>query len=112
MLLEEFGSGWRDKFSKRLEYLQKVSPDVQYLTIERFRGMLRVTASTDSNDSNYLVKAVLYYIERESTKTCENCGKYGFRRDTSLLPVQKCLCLTCYTIEVDNTISQQSQYRG
>lgn len=112
MLLEEFGIGWKEKFSKRLEYLQKVSPDVRYTNIERFRGMLRVTASTDSSDSEYLVKAVLYYIERESVKTCENCGKHGFRRDTSLLPEQKCLCLTCYTIEVDNTISQQSQNRG
>lgn len=111
-MLDKFGTGWQNAFTKRLEYLQKVSPDARFTSIERFRGMLRVTASTDSSDSEYLVKAVLYYIERESTKTCENCGKYGFRRDTSLLPVQKCLCLRCYTIEVDNTISQQSHNRG
>ena len=111
-MLEQFGEGWRNVFTKRLEYLQKVSPDVRFTSIERFCGMLRVEASTDSTDSEYLVKAVLYYIERESVKTCEKCGKYGFRRDTSLLPVQKCLCLTCYTLEVDNTISQQSQNRG
>lgn len=111
-MLDNFGTGWQNAFTKRLEYLQKVSPDVRFTNIERFRGMLRVTAATESNESEYLAKAVLYYIERESVKTCEICGKHGFRRDTSLLPEQKCLCLTCYTIEVDNTISQQSQNRG
>lgn len=108
-MLKEFGIGWINKFSKRLEHLQSVLPDVNYLSIERFNGMLRIKASTDSEDNDYIVNSVLYCIERESVKTCENCGTYGFRRDTSLLPVQKCLCLMCYTIEVDNTISQQSQ---
>lgn len=111
-MLDKFGTGWQNAFTKRLEYLQKVLPDVRFISIERFKGMLRITADAGSNDSEYLAKAILYYIERESVKTCEICGKHGFRRDTSLLPVQKCLCLTCYTIEVDNTISQQSHNRG
>lgn len=108
-MLEKFGKGWRETFTKRLEHLQSVLPDLKYSSIERFNGMLRIKATTNSEDNDYIVKCVLYCIERESAKTCENCGKYGFRKNTDILPVQKCLCLMCYTIEVDNTLSQQSQ---
>ena len=111
-MLEEFGLGWKNTVSKRLEYLKSVLPDLEYTSIERFKGMLRIKASTSSPDNDYIVNSVLYCIERESVKTCENCGKHGFRRDTQYLPVQKSLCLMCYTIEIDNTISQQSHNRG
>jgi hypothetical protein len=107
--LENYGVGWSNVFNKRLEYLKTVLPEVRFNSIERFKGMLRINVSAPDEASQYLADCVVYCIERDSARMCENCGKYGLRRmDEELMPEPKCLCLPCYVLEVDNTYAQQN----
>lgn len=109
-MLETYGLGWRNNFTKRLEYLNTILPSIEYTSIERFRGMLRIKAVLPDEDSQYIADSVIYYIERESARTCETCGKFGLRRnDDRLSPNILCLCFQCYIMQVDEALSKQTQ---
>jgi hypothetical protein len=110
IILEKFGKGWRDKFEDKLQTLFSKLPDITLNNIERYKGMLRINIQSLDKGTQYIVDCVTYVIERESVRTCELCGAYGFRRqhDEWMLET-KCLCLPCYTIEIDNTLSQQNK---
>ena len=110
MILENFGKGWRDKFEDKIQTLFNKLPEITLKNVERYRGMLRINIEALDKDTQYIVDCVTYVIERESVKTCEHCGIFGFRRHHEEWMVEtKCLCLPCYTIEIDNTISQQNK---
>ena len=110
MILENFGKGWRDKFEDKLNALFEKLPNITLESIERYKGMLRINIQSLDKHTQYIVNCVTYVIERESVRTCEYCGAYGFRRQHDEWMVEtKCLCLPCYTIEIDNTLSQQNK---
>lgn len=109
MALETFGTGWRDKFEKRLESLKKMFPELRIERIERFSGMLRISVSALDPDVDYIAKCVVYKIERDSAKTCEMCGKTGLRRlHDEVLTVGQCLCTLCYATELDRILTQHT----
>ena len=110
MILKEFNTGWQDKFEDKVQALFNKLPDITLKRIERYRGMLRINIQALDKDTQYIVDCTTYVIERESAKTCEHCGNHGVRRShEDWLPEMTCLCLPCYTIAIDNTISQQSK---
>lgn len=108
MALETFGLGWKYKFENRINQIKKVFPDINIERIERFKGMLRIRALARTDEEQYIIDCVLYCIERESAKCCEECGKHGIRRSDERLPEVKCLCLPCYALELDKVLSQKN----
>jgi len=108
MILNKFGTGWKELFEKRLEYVNNVIAPDSIKNIERYRAMLRIKFESLDNDLQYVLDCVSYKIERESAITCERCGSYGSRRLSDLLPEPICLCLTCYTLEVDTILSEKN----
>lgn len=99
-MLNNFGTGWQSKFGKRLNAMLEILPNISINSIERFRGMLRISASALDKDVQYIVDCVTYKIERESVNTCEGCGKHGIRRDAHI-PEMMCLCWKCYALKID-----------
>jgi hypothetical protein len=100
-MLKSFGTGWQNKFEKRLNAMLELLPDVSITSIERFRGMLRITAKALDNEVQHIVDSVTYKIERESVNTCEECGIHGIRRDAHI-PEMMCLCWKCYALKIDS----------
>lgn len=107
-MLKDYGTGWRNAFEKRIEELLKLFPELRLNSIKRYSAMLRLDFLAPSDDIQYIAKCVAYYIERQSATTCELCGKYGMRRTgDERLPEPKCLCLTCYALELDKALANQ-----
>lgn len=106
-MLESFGTGWREAFEKRLLQIKKIFPELEIKNAKRYYGMLRLDFLAPSDDIQYVADCVAYRIERESAKKCEHCGKNGVRRTGDLrLPEPKCLCITCYALELDKWLTQ------
>lgn len=108
MILKDFGIGWQNKFEPKLQTLFNKLSGIKIERIERYYGMLRINVLALDNDIQFIVDCVTHVIERESVKTCEHCGKHAVRR-YELISEPMCLCLTCYTLLVDSTLSQQTQ---
>lgn len=100
MILEQFKPGWQSKFEPKLEMLNRLFPTSTIATTTRYHGMLKITATDLDNDIQYVLDCITHKIERESASTCEECGKYGIRRDAYLLE-KTCLCWQCYVLEID-----------
>jgi hypothetical protein len=100
-MLNSFGTGWQNKFEKRLNAMLELLPGVNVESIERFHGMLRIKVKALDNDVQHIVDSVTYKIERESVNTCEECGIHGIRRDAHL-PEKMCLCWKCYALKIDS----------
>ena len=98
MILNEFKLGWQNAFEEKLQYLFKLFPNLAVKRIIRFHGMLRVELLALDSDAQYVVNCVTYKIERDSTHVCEECGEWGVRRGTELLPERICLCWKCYAL--------------
>lgn len=107
MILNNFKSGWQDKFEPRVQHLLKTFPVITVKEVKRFHGMLRIKFETLDNDLQYLIDSVSYKIERESCSTCESCGKWA-RRQEQYLPEKMCLCWKCYALEVDALESRKT----
>lgn len=108
MILEKFGVGWRNTFECKLERLFQILPDLRLVNVERFNGMLRIKIETLDNDIQYIVNCVVYKIERDSVRVCEECGKPTNGRRIELLPEPMSLCWTCYALTVDKLQSKNS----
>ena len=106
-MLNEFGTGWSNLFEKPIEYAITSLPDVTLSKIERYKAMLRVTFTAENEQLQYILNCLSYKIERESARTCEVCGEYGFRRFSEWMVEPLCLCTPCYVKHVDNIISKQ-----
>lgn len=106
-MLNNFGSGWRDLFEKHLEYVSTFLPDTTLSSVERYKGMLRIKFTAPNEHIQYLLDSFTYKIERDSARTCELCGNYGFRRDSEWFSGQLCLCTPCLIKHVDSIVSQQ-----
>lgn len=110
--LNDFGIGWQNKFNSRIETLKRVFPSVEIQSFRRFYGMLDVVATIDDEDVKYAFNATCIAIRRESSKVCEQCGKFGKVRgkehDVYVLPEQKCMCTLCFTLEVDRIESTKN----
>ena len=106
-MLKEFGTGWSNLFENAIKYAITSLPDVTLTNIERYKAMLRVTFTTSNKDLQYILDCLSYKIERESARTCETCGSYGFRRFSEWLSEPLCLCTPCYVKHVDDSISKQ-----
>lgn len=106
-MLKEFGTGWSNLFEKHLEYAKTFLPDIKLVKIERYKAMLRITFETPNEHLQYILDCFSYKIERESARTCETCGNYGFRRFSEWLSEPLCLCTPCYVKHVDDSISKQ-----
>lgn len=100
MLLNNFKTGWKEAFTPKLEILFKMFPDITFVNAKRQHGLLKISISALDKDTQYVVDCVIYKIERESAKTCEECGRIGQGR-IDLLPEKMCLCWKCYALEVD-----------
>lgn len=106
IMLKQFGTGWQEKFNKRLESINKLFPEATLNTASRYHGMLRLDFSAPSDDIQYLLDCVAYRIERESAKTCELCGNNALRRTGDpRLPEPKCLCMPCYALVLDEYLT-------
>lgn len=106
-MLNDFGSGWSTLFEKHINYVVTSLPEVKLSSIERYKAMLRVKFETSNEHLQYVLDCFSYKIERESARTCETCGGYGFRRFSEWLIEPLCLCTQCYTKHVDAIISKQ-----
>lgn len=110
-MLKQFGTGWQEKFSKRLESINKLFPEATLNGVIRYHGMLRLDFFAPSDDIQYVLDCVAYKIERESAKTCELCGKNAVRRTGDIrLPEPKCLCVNCYALELDRLLTQDQNH--
>jgi hypothetical protein len=103
MILKEFGSGWQERFESRLQDLFTLFPNIELINVERFHGMLRIQFNVPDKRIDYIIKAVVYKIERESAQCCEKCGSNG-RRKEEYLPEKSCLCWKCYAMEIDKIL--------
>jgi hypothetical protein len=108
ILLKKFGVGWQERFNAIIEELFKVVPDTLLISEERVHGMLRLKFTSNTELTQYIVDAVSYKIERDSSRICEGCGEWGSRR-SEYLPEKKCLCWKCYALEVDAIMSSNTQ---
>lgn len=108
-MLNSFGSGWRNLFEKHVEYSITSLPETSVASIERYQGMLRIKFITVNPHLQYILDCFSYKIERESAKTCEKCGEYGLRRFSEWLEEPLCLCLPCYTLTVDEIITNKDK---
>lgn len=107
--LKSFGKGWQEVFAPKLEILTKMFPTINTITCSRYFGTLRITADGGlDNDQQFVVNCVLYKIERESARICENCGVKG-KQKLEYLSEKKCLCWKCYALEVDAIMSDNTQ---
>lgn len=104
-MIDNFGIGWRNVFEKHLDYAITSLPETSISRIERYRGMLRIAFETPNAHLQYILDSFSYKIERESAKTCEQCGEYGLRRFDELLEEPMCMCLRCYTLTVDKILN-------
>lgn len=77
-------------------------------SVERRLGMLSVKYITDnlSDTERYIVDAIAYKIERDSSTVCEVCGKFGRRRTN--LPTPQPLCTSHYAIRYSEVHSAPS----
>lgn len=105
-MLNNFGTGWKTLFEKHIEYAVSVLPDVYVESVQRYKGMLRITFKSSNEHLQYILNCFSYKMERESAKTCEKCGKYGHRIFDERLDEPMCMCLDCYVLTVDSIISQ------
>lgn len=106
-MLNNFGIGWRNLFEKHLEYAITLLPDISISSVERYEAMLRIKFYTSNEHLQYIVDSLAYRIERVSAKTCEKCGVYGLRRIDEWLEEPMCLCLSCYTLMVDEILNNK-----
>lgn len=106
-MLNNFGIGWRNLFEEHVEYVKNSITGVTVVSVERYKAMLRVKFQTEDKNLQYILDCLSYKIERDSAKTCEHCGEYGFRRFSEWLQEPLCLCTPCYVKHVDSIISQQ-----
>ena len=67
--------------------------------------LLRQKAGLDKAEQ-YILNSIAYKIERESAKTCEQCGHVGVRR--KLILNTPCLCTVCYTIRYNEIMESSS----
>lgn len=105
--LETF-PGWKDIINNLSSAAEFLNLNVD---IERNNGMLKAEFQVDnSNAVLYTITSALSYkAERDSAKTCEQCGKWGNRH--KMLPVVMCLCSAClafvYSEQVDEIRATQ-----
>ena len=105
-MLTEYGTGWRNAFEKKLISLTTLLPDIIVASVERDNGMLRVDFSCQNDELQFIADCVAYKIQRLSAIQCENCATRGLRRvGDDRLPVLKCLCTTCYALELDKVLT-------
>lgn len=108
MILNKFRTGWQEAFGPKLEYLFKLFPDLETISVERVHGFLRIKLKSPlDNLHQYIVDCVTYKIERESARTCEVCGRYGRCRE-SHLPEKMTLCWKCYALEIDSLLQNNT----
>jgi hypothetical protein len=108
MILDKVGLGWKNKFESRLNTLFKLFTDAKIISCERNNALLKIKIEVIDDELQDIVDAVTYKIERESARTCEECGRYG-RRWEEHLPEKKCLCWKCYALEVDTLMQVDNQ---
>ena len=103
-MLDVFGNGWKHKFQDNLLEIVQLFPDITVEYITNFEGMLRIKLTSLDKTIQYMLDCVTYKIERDSAITCETCGKRGRRTqpDDAFFKQRKCLCWTCYAIEIDS----------
>lgn len=77
------------------------------ISITMHHSMLQINfaASLDKAEQ-YILNSIAYKIERESAKTCEQCGHVGVRR--KLILNTPCLCTVCYTIRYNEIMESSS----
>lgn len=107
MILQEFGKGWSDRFEHKLQSLFHLLPDISLSSVQRFHGMLRVKIDALDKDVQYIVDCVVYKIERESYRVCEECGSSASFQREELLPEKRCLCWKCYALTVEKLQTKQ-----
>lgn len=104
MILHNIGAGWKAAFEDKLIQVTQLFPESTIESISNFEGMLRIKFLSLDNSIQYVLDCVAYKIERDSAKICELCGKFGRRtqKEDSFFPQRKCLCWTCYAMEIDS----------
>lgn len=105
MILKEFKTGWQEAFEHKVQTIFRLFPDTKIISIYKKYGLLKISLRHLDKDIQYVLDCVTYKMERESSKTCEGCGKYGVRRELHLSE-KTCLCWKCYALEVDRNQSE------
>jgi hypothetical protein len=109
--LDNVGIGWKEKFEDRINKIFKLFSDVKVISYGRDNALLKIKIEVFDQEFQDIVDSVTYKIERESARTCENCGKYG-RRWEEHLPEKKCLCWKCYALEIDTLMQVDNQNKS
>jgi hypothetical protein len=100
------GTGWNTLIDKAIAITEKLEfANIESINTEH--GMLKIkfTEPLDKTEQ-YILDCLSYKLERESARLCETCGEYGLRRQN--LPVTKCLCTKCYTLEYNELMESVS----
>ena len=97
-------SAWREKFAGRIKTLHRLFPNIKTEYVKRENGLFKTQFRVASEEDQEIVDAVSYKMERESARTCEECGKYG-RRWEEHLPEKMCLCWQCHAL-VASTLAE------
>lgn len=104
MILNKFGTGWQNRFERKLRYVFDLFPTAEIESAERVHGLLRIKFNGLDEAAQYVVDCVTYKIERESASVCESCGSHGLRRD-DVFGVKMCLCWKCHALELSRLAS-------
>jgi hypothetical protein len=108
IILDNVGLGWKEKFEDRINKVFKLFSDAKAMSYGRENALLKIKIELSNKEYQDIVDSVTYKIERESARTCEECGRYG-RRWEEHLPEKKCLCWKCYALEVDALMQIETQ---
>lgn len=108
MILKEFKTGWQEAFEPKVQALLRLFPDTAVKIVYKKHGLLKIVFEHLDKDMQYVLDCVSYKLERESSRICEECGKYGVRREL-YLSEKTCLCWKCYALEVDRNQSETPQ---
>lgn len=100
------GKGWINLIDKVNVIVNKLQL-TQIKSINREHGMLKIKFDDIlDKDLQYVLDSLSYKIERDSVRTCEECGAFAQRRKD--LEITLALCTTCYTLKYNDMISSTS----
>jgi formylmethanofuran dehydrogenase subunit E len=108
LILDNVGLGWKKKFEDRINKVFKLFSDSKIISYGRENALLKIKIIAVDEEYQDIIDSVTYKIERESARTCEECGGYGRRWEEHLLE-KKCLCWKCYALEVDALMQIETQ---
>jgi hypothetical protein len=104
--IEITGKGWLTLIDKAYTIANKLEY-ANIISINREHGMLKIKfAQVLDKHEQYVLDSVSYKLERDSVRTCEECGAYAIRRKD--IEIIQALCTKCYTLKYNEFMESAS----